>query len=404
MKNSVKRALGISLRSLGTFAAWAAAFAVLWHFEYWQQWTQIDNVVGAVPVALALLFAGGCTFLLWMQFRRSAAPAAIAAAAVILLSAALFPNALRGNWWIDYGLGASGGDSPDLTVYAPFAEGSKAARLDGEASLHMSGELPLLDGATALYPVYAAFAQAVYAEEDFVPDVTVRCTNTAGAYRALLAGERDVIFCAAPSAAQRAAAAEAGVELCLTPIGKEAFVFVVAKSNPVDGLTTQQIYNIYSGKTAKWSTLGREEGGSILAFRRSENSGSEAGLHNVVMKGRPVLAPQPMPDRSLIGSNSLMQQVTAEWQGVQPGLGYSYRFFATVMYANPDTKLLALDGYAPNDENIRSGKYPFVAEVYAVTCGQPQGKAAQLIDWILSPEGQELVEKSGYAPIAPAGG
>ena len=76
MKNSAKRALGISLRTLGTLAAWAAAFAVLWHFEYLQQWTQIDNVVGAVPVALALLFAGGCTFLLWIKFRKAAAPAA----------------------------------------------------------------------------------------------------------------------------------------------------------------------------------------------------------------------------------------------------------------------------------------------------------------------------------------
>ena len=117
------------------------------------------------------------------------------------------------------------------------------------------------------------------------------------------------------------------------------------------------------------------------------------------MKGRPVVVPQPLPDASLVGSNSLMQQVSVEWNGVHPALGYSYRFFATTMYANPDTKLLALDGYAPNDENIRSGKYPFVADVYAVTVGEPQGKAKQLIDWILSPEGQELVEKSGYASV-----
>ena len=174
----------------------------------------------------------------------------------------------------------------------------------------------------------------------------------------------------------------------------------MGKENPVDGLSRQQIYNIYSGKTALWSTLGWKEGGQIVAFRRPETSGSESGLVNVVMKGRPVVAPQPLPDKSLVGSNSLMQQVSVEWNGVQPALGYSYRFFATTMYANPDTKLLAIDGYAPNDENIRSGKYPFVADVYAVTIGEPQGKVKQLIDWILSPEGQELVEKSGYAPVA----
>ena len=399
MKDSAKRALGISLRTLGTLAAWAAAFAVLWHFEYLQQWTQIDNVVGAVPVALALLFAGGCTFLLWIKFRKAAAPAAIAAAAIVLLSAALFPNALRGNWWIDYGLSSSEGDKPDLTVYDPFIEGSLAATLDGEASLHMEGDLPLLDGATALYPVYAAFAQAVYAEEDFVLGETIRCTNTAGAYSALIAGERDIIFCAGPSATQRAAAEEAGVELCLTPIGREAFVFVAAKGNPVDGLTSQQIYNIYTGKTALWSTLGWEEGGRILAFRRPETSGSESGLVNVVMKGRPVVAPQPLPDKSLVGSNSLMQQVSVWWKGVQPALGYSYRYYAQTMYANPDTKLLAIDGYSPTEENIRSGDYPFVNNFYAVTNGEPTGKAKQLIDWICGQQGQELIVKTGYTPL-----
>ena len=400
MNDTAKRALGIGLRVLGTAAAASLAFAVLWHYEYWQQWTQIDNVVGAIPVALALLFVGGCCALLWMKHRRATAAVSVALAVVVALSAALFPNALRGNWWIDYGLTSSEGDSPDLTVYDPFVEGSKAATLDGAASLHMEGDLPLLDGATALYPVYAAFAQAVYDEADYVQGETARCTNTAGAYRALIAGERDVIFCAGPSASQRAAAEEAGVELHLTPIGREAFVFVVGKENPVDGLSRQQIYNIYSGKTALWSTLGWKEGGQIVAFRRPETSGSESGLVNVVMKGRPVVAPQPLPDKSLVGSNSLMQQVSVEWKGVQPALGYSYRFFATTMYANPDTKLLAIDGYDPNDENIRSGKYPFVADVYAVTIGEPQGKVKQLIDWILSSEGQELVEKSGYAPVA----
>ena len=400
MNDTAKRALGIGLRVLGTAAAASLAFAVLWHYEYWQQWTQIDNVVGAIPVALALLFVGGCCALLWMKHRRATAAVSVALAVVVALSAALFPNALRGNWWIDYVLTSSEGDSPDLTVYDPFVEGSKAATLDGAASLHMEGDLPLLDGATALYPVYAAFAQAVYDEADYVQGETARCTNTAGAYRALIAGERDVIFCAGPSASQRAAAEEAGVELHLTPIGREAFVFVVGKENPVDGLSRQQIYNSYSGKTALWSTLGWKEGGQIVAFRRPETSGSESGLVNVVMKGRPVVAPQPLPDKSLVGSNSLMQQVSVGWNGVQPALGYSYRFFATTMYANPDTKLLAIDGYAPNDENIRSGKYPFVADVYAVTNGEPQGKVKQLIDWILSPEGQELVEKSGYAPVA----
>lgn len=397
MSVKLKHALILCARILGTAAAFAVAAVVLNEFDYFTQWSQVDNVIGALPIAFALLFAGGCTALIWMKHGKKSAPFAIVLAVFVALTAILYPNALRGNWWIDYGYSTEG-DSPDISVYEPFKEGTLAASLNEEATLHLEGDLPVLDGAIALYPVYAAFAQAVYEESDYSPDV-MRCNNTKVAYEDIISGEADIVFCAAPSASQRAAAEEAGVELNLTPIAKEAFVFIVGASNPIENLTSQQIYNIYTGKTAMWRTLGWEEGGQIIAFRRPEVSGSEAGLNNIVMKDLPVLAPQPLPDWAIDGSNSLMQQVSVWHDGVQPALGYSYRYFAQTMYPNPDTKLLSIDGYAPTDENIRSGGYPFIAEVYAVTNGEPEGVIAEFIDWILSPQGQYLIEQTGYAPI-----
>ena len=113
----------------------------------------------------------------------------------------------------------------------------------------------------------------------------------------------------------------------------------------------------------------------------------------------PLIAVQPLPDPSLVGTNSLMQQMSVWWQGVQPALGYSYKFYATVMYTNPDTKLLSVDGVSPTPEHIPDGSYPFTVEFYAVTRGQPQGNVKALIDWLLSPEGQELIVRTGYAGI-----
>lgn len=397
MSVKLKHALILCARIAGTVAAFAVAAVVLNEFDYFTQWSQVDNVIGALPIAFALLFAGGCTILIWMKHGKKSAPFAIAIAVFVALAAILYPNAMRGNWWIDYGYSTEG-DSPDISVYEPFKEGTLAASLNEEATLHLEGDLPVLDGAIALYPMYAAFAQAVYEESDYSPDV-VRCYNTKVAYEDIISGEADIVFCAAPSQSQREAAEDAGVELILTPIAKEAFVFIVGADNPIENLTTQQIYNIYTGKTAMWRTLGWEEGGQIIAFRRPEVSGSEAGLNNIVMKDLPVLAPQPLPSWAIDGSNSLMQQVSV-WHGdVQPALGYSYRYFAQTMYPNQDTKLLSIDGYAPTDENIRSGGYPFIAEVYAVTNGEPEGVIAEFVDWILSPQGQYLIEQTGYAPI-----
>lgn len=398
---TAKKILLYAARAAGSLAACALAFAALWRYEYPQQLTQIDNLVGMIPLAFGLLFAGCICALLWIPHGRRTAALAVCLAAISLLAAALFPLAVRGNWWIDYGNGSGEGAGPDLTLYSPFEEDTLAATLEEEAALHLAGELPVLDGATALYPLYAAFAQAVYEEEDYAAGLTegtVRCTNTANAYEAVVSGEADIIFVAGPSEKQKQAAADAGAELVLTPIGREAFVFIVGKSNPVEGLSYQQIRNIYSGKTAHWRTLGWEEGGSIIAFQRPEGSGSQSGLQRV-MGDMPIVAPQPLPDKSLVGSNSLMQQVSVWWKGVQPALGYSYRYYAQTMYANPDTKLLSIDGYFPSEENIRSGDYPFVNNFYAVTNGEPTRKAKQLIDWICGEQGQELIVKTGYTPL-----
>lgn len=117
------------------------------------------------------------------------------------------------------------------------------------------------------------------------------------------------------------------------------------------------------------------------------------------MGGLPIQIPQPLPDAGLIGTNSLMKQISVEWQGVQPAIGYSYRYYATTMFANPDAKLLKVNGVEPAKGHIQNGSYPFVADFYAVTNGEPGGNTKLLIEWILSPQGQELVEKTGYTPL-----
>lgn len=242
-----------------------------------------------------------------------------------------------------------------------------------------------------------SFANAVYDNAEMAED-TVVCTNTPNAYRSVMQGTCDIIFVAGPSEQQKRMAKEMGAELVYTPIGKEAFVFLVGKSNPISELTQQQLKNIYSGKTAHWATLGWQAGGDIIAFQRPEGSGSQTGLQNM-MGDLPIQKSRPLPDNSLLGQGSMMQQVSVEWKGVQPAIGYSYRYYANTMYPNADTKLLAIDGVYPSKETIRDGSYPFSADFYAVTNGQPTGSVKALLDWILSEEGQYLIEQVGYVPI-----
>lgn len=398
MEKKTVKILLLILRILLTAGACALGVWLLWRYEYLSQFDCVDNFVGAIPIALVLVLTGGFIALVWIKHSKRLAGLSVSLAVVVALSGALFPNSLRGNWWIQQPYSKEG-DNPDITVYAPFI-GEKTARLDDPPTLTLTENLPVMDGALALYPVYAAVAEAVYDKAAYGAGESTPFTNTLRAFENLIAGERDVIFSSHASENQLKAAKEAGVELVHTPIGKEAFVFLVGGKNPTDNLTLQQICNVYSGKTAKWRTLGWDEGGDIVAFQRPDGSGSQTGIQSVMRDaGLPLIAPQPLPDKSLIGTNSLMKQISVEWNGVQPALGYSYKFFATEMYPNPEAKILSIDGVPPSTENISSGTYPFTVEFYAITNGEPTGNTKLLIDWILSPQGQELIEKTGYAKI-----
>ena len=78
----------------------------------------------------------------------------------------------------------------------------------------------------------------------------------------------------------------------------------------------------------------------------------------------------------------------------------SFRFYMEGIIQHPDIKLIAIDSVAPNMENIKNGTYPVVAPVYAVTwAGNDNPNVQKLLDWILSEEGQYIIEETGYVGL-----
>ena len=62
-------------------------------------------------------------------------------------------------------------------------------------------------------------------------------------------------------------------------------------------------------------------------------------------------------------------------------------------------KLLAVDGVQPTVENIRNGSYPLTVDLYAVTAGTNNTNVPKLLDWVVSAEGQKLIEQVGYVGL-----
>lgn len=182
-----------------------------------------------------------------------------------------------------------------LDRYAPYGEDSLVARLDAPPTLRLEEPLPRMDGATALYPIYSAFARALYPEEQI--EGHLLCSTTTGAWDAIVRGDADIIFTAAPNLEQLQEAEDRGVTLNFTPIGKEAFVFFVNAKNPIEGLTLAQVRSIYAGETTQWTDLDVPSLGRIRAFQREPGSGSQSALIRL-MGDAPLMTP---PTREVAG-------------------------------------------------------------------------------------------------------
>ncbi len=130
--------------------------------------------------------------------------------------------------------------------YMPFDKNSKIYKLNHDSSLKLTSNLPIVDGAAAVFPVYSAFVNAVYPNTVKYGEDPFLYNNTKTGYQKLAKKKTDIFFGAYPSEDQIEYARMLGTEFEFTEIGKEGFVFFVNKDNPVNSLTEEQIKGIYS--------------------------------------------------------------------------------------------------------------------------------------------------------------
>ena len=287
-------------------------------------------------------------------------------------------------------------DEPDLSVYTPFVKENNKLVAVVRPSLRISENHPRIGGALAFYPIYAAAVQATYKNFDVEKQLQthVMVGTSPETFAQLRQGRVDMVFMLEPSEQQQTEARRGGAQLHLTKVGREAFVFFVNSNNPIDGLSSEQIRKIYMRRITNWRELGgRDE--KIMPFQRPEGSGSQTAMIRT-MQGQPLTTPIHEESRRSMGG--IINSV-ANYRNYENSIGYSFRFFAESMFQTDGIKLLTVDGIEPTVENIRNGSYPFVYDFYIVTNGPPNEKTQPLINWFLSPQGQRLIEQTGYVPV-----
>ena len=258
-------------------------------------------------------------------------------------------------------------------------------------------EFPRVDGSTVTIPL----SEAIYAAACNVDMETARLNTlhnkTHNAYVNLIEGNADIIFVTYPSEEEFQMAKDAGMELEIVPVVKDAFVFLLNDENPVDELSVEEIRQIYSGFITNWGILGGNSA-SIIPYQRPVNSGSQSGMLELVM-GEVEMMEAPSEMRP--GGMGDLIEAVATYDNAVNAIGYSYYYYAEGMYSRETTKYVAVNGVYPSNETVASGAYPFCTAYYAVLnkATPADAPARTLLDFMLSEKGQTIAEEAGYVPL-----
>ena len=197
-----------------------------------------------------------------------------------------------------------------------------------------------------------------------------------------------------------AAAKENGVIAVEIAIGIDALSVMVNAGNPVKSLSMRQIGAIYRGEITSWSELGGPNM-AISLYGRQPNSGTYVFFQEHVL-GKKDYSPKM---KQMNGSAQIVEGIKTDKAGIgYSGVGYLFDDKGNVLEGikvldvAKDEKSTAISPLLP--ENVKSGKYPIARPLFQYTNGKPKGAIRDFIAFILSPEGQSVIEKTGFYPIS----
>lgn len=260
-------------------------------------------------------------------------------------------------------------------------------------------KFPMIDGSTATLPLsYALFRLCTGASEEEAKSCISHTTTNNCYYN--LSGDRTgntLILAYEPSQEVIDSMKEmADRSVTMTPIGRDALVFMENHSNPVNNLTGEQIVEIYSGKIRNWSRVGGRNT-EIKAFQREQGSGSQAMMDKLVMKGQSMAA---APSYEQISGMGELLETVSNYDNSGNAIGYSVYFYTSRMNNLANLKLISIDGVYPDNDTIQDGSYPYINDFYASITDQcVNTDARKIYDWLLTEDGQKLLQLLGYVPV-----
>ncbi len=185
-------------------------------------------------------------------------------------------------------------------------------------------------------------------------------------------------------------------------VGYDALAVYVHRNNPLDSITFEQLAGIYreDGRYTSWKQIGVYVPGcrsdEIVRVSRQSSSGTYDFFRERVLSKKDF----KLGSLDLNGSKEVVELVS----NTPCAIGYS-----GMGYATSQVKMLRVaadagaPAYPPTVEATWNQTYPIARSLHMYTLGEPDAHVRAYLDWVLSSDGQRILEESGYVPLPPGG-
>jgi phosphate transport system substrate-binding protein len=177
-------------------------------------------------------------------------------------------------------------------------------------------------------------------------------------------------------------------------IAKDGVAVVVNPECTVEDLSIEQIKMIYTGEITNWKEVGGEDA-PIVVVSREEGSGTRGAFTEITKVMSKNEAGEEVDnttkDALVQGSTGAVMQTVATTPNT---IGY-----VSLGSLSDTVKAVKVEGVAPSSETVLSGEYK-ISRPFNYVTGSEVSEAAQLyLDFVMSEEGQAIVEENGFIPV-----
>lgn len=186
-------------------------------------------------------------------------------------------------------------------------------------------------------------------------------------------------------------------KLSAATIGYDAIAVFVHKSNPIKQLSKEQLKGIFTGKITNWKEVGGKN--APITPNTEILTGKRATIE---------MFQEMVLDNAPYGKGfkeiDLPRDQIVDLSGNENGIcSVSMGLLAsTSAEVRSKVKAIAIDKAEPNHKNIQSGAYLISRPLLLITKGLAKGSEKEFINFMLSPEGQAIVNKN-FVPVRKLG-